>query len=209
MNLLLRATIVTVLLLLVACTSRRPQPFVSNDSAVGGDASVDAGPVFSADCPTSAVFDHQTCISSTNGAVCLGMQYCDSCAMNVATSCTCMPYSLGFEFRCDDPCGSCGVDAGHDTTDGGTVIAGLGGCSSSNGSGGMTCFEYGASHAGEDLRASCEMDGSTFVDACPLEGRIGGCTLGDTGTGWFYVGESVDSARSTCTSIPGATWVEP
>jgi hypothetical protein len=196
--------------LLTSCTSGRSRELVPTDAATSdGSVSIDAGVVFSANCPSSPVFDHQTCTGSTEGAICAGMQFCDSCSMNVATSCTCMPYTAGFEFRCADPCSSCaaGADAGTDSgTDAGPSgraclwFAGIR----------IYCLESGESVSEATVASQCAEVEGTQGESCGGEGGgwIGTCAGYDDAdaTMWFYESELVDDAMREC-ALHSGTWM--
>ncbi len=204
---------------IVACNGRY-RSALGTDGGSTADSSMqtDAGPVFSDNCPSSPVFDQQTCISSTNGAVCAGHTYCDSCARDVATTCTCVPYTLGFQFVCEDPCTTCGVDAGapsddagtHDaaTADAGGPFTANGACQFTTGDGNTICEQYSSEWTASDAEIDCaSTDGASYIGVCPTSDRIGACVL-PSGYFWFYAPTAVETARSPCVD-GGGLWVDP
>lgn len=163
-------TVLALFGMLAACTGRSVRPFVASDGAVGSDGALDAGPVFSSNCPAAAVFDHMTCTSSTNGSVCAGTQFCDSCSMTVATSCTCMPYTEGFEFRCADPCEGCGSipDAGASDAGAGVDSGSSDPCATDTPSSTVGCNGgvLGSDVAPGEFGGLCTEDGVTMHGSC-------------------------------------------
>lgn len=185
-----------------------------------GSMSTDASPTFSENCPTSPVFDQQTCTGSTNGSVCAGHGYCDACARDVATTCTCVPGTLGYQFECDDPCDSCAVDAGvlledsgAPTGDAGVADAGApftayGACQFATGDGHVICQQYSAEWTRSDAEFDCaNTSGATYLSVCPLANSIGACVL-PGGYFWFYSPTTLEQAMPSCVD-GGGTWVEP
>ncbi|MBK8170798.1 MAG: hypothetical protein IPK60_10720 [Sandaracinaceae bacterium] len=204
MKTLSRTALATACVLLsIACTSRNGRAFVATDGAVSTDGARDAGPVFSDLCPSAPVFEHMTCTGSTNGAICAGTQYCDSCASSVAIACTCVPYEAGFEFRCEDPCASCLPDAG--SADAG-VEASRGGCTLVV-NGDVVCLVSVSTLPEADVRADCAAQDGTYSTACPTTARIGRCIDSDgDGELWLYSPTSIETAMGYCETLM-SPWV--
>lgn len=92
------------------------------DGSVADGSSLDsASPTLASWCAaTGSNYANLSCTGSTEGDVCPGSLFCDSCGQSVPVTCTCeSDPTLTFAFHCSDPCAGCAA-----LTDGGTPTDG-------------------------------------------------------------------------------------
>lgn len=135
--------------------------------------------------------------------------------MTVATTCACVTYTDGFEYRCVDPCASCSVDAGS-STDGGLVDSGFAvgqsACWINSESGTDNgCLQY-PNNTDAEVRAQCENItreyaamgvNAEYLAECPTADRLGRCVTAEL-IAWYYPPTTLEGAMSSCSSQMGS-----